>query len=88
MRKIIVSLVVFGTLFCFVFAGSSFSGKHLGEQNMLDVDIQFSEASGHTVTNADGVFYHIGSSVYPENKVYPRKTGEITRCILSGAKSG
>ncbi len=47
-------------------------GKHIGEQKMLDVAIEFINSFGKTVTNADGVFYYYnGRLIGSEDKVYP-----------------
>lgn len=73
MKRIITLLVALSVLACFIMPELSLSkqGKHAGEQKMLDVDIQFSDARGKTVTNADGIFYHMGRHVVKEAKVYP-----------------
>jgi hypothetical protein len=46
-------------------------GKHIGEQKMLDVNIEFLNPYGKTVTNSGGVFYHYYGCVFHESKVYP-----------------
>jgi len=46
-------------------------GNHTGENKMLDVDIQFLNSYGKTVTNAQGVYYQTSYGVSYENKVYP-----------------
>lgn len=71
MKKI--SLIV--SLLCLVFPQQVFSkqGQHVGEQKMLDVEIQFSKMSGTTVTNANGVYYNFWGYVFYENKVYPHQ---------------
>lgn len=59
--------------FSLILVPQSFSkqGKHIGEQDMLDVDIQFSNSFGKTVTNSDGIFYHVWGWIFHEDKVYP-----------------
>jgi len=68
MKKI--SLII--SLLCLIFTQQVFckQGQHIGEQKMLDVDIQFSNMSGTTVTNANGVYYNFWGYVFHENKVY------------------
>lgn len=47
-------------------------GKHLGEQKMLDVQIEFLDSFGKTVTNANGTFYYYRNwLIGVEDKVYP-----------------
>ena len=53
-----------------VFLSLGWAGQHKGEQNMLDVDIQFSNSSGRTITNAAGVYYNFWGYTFYENKVY------------------
>lgn len=51
---------------------------HLGEAGMLDVNIQFSDSFGTTVTNAGGTDYHFWGIVIHEDKVYvPSLWGEF-----------
>ena len=73
MNKRVISFVAVISAFCLMFVPALFSGQgnHLGEQKMLDVDIQFLNPSGKTITGADGVFYHFGGYKIHENKVYP-----------------
>ena len=52
------------------FVSVSWAGQHTGEQNMLDVDIQFSNSSGRTITNVSGVYYNFWGYTFYENKVY------------------
>lgn len=47
------------------------AGNHTGEQAMLDVDIQFLNSYGTTVTNAQGTFYNYYGMTFREDKVYP-----------------
>lgn len=70
-----ITILVLVILFSLIFVPQSFAkqGKHVGEQNMLDVDIQFSNSYGETITNADGIFYHFYGMVIHENKVYSSK---------------
>src|SRR3989339_486106 len=58
-----VSLIVAPGLFA--------AGNHNGEQDMLDVDIQFINSFGTTVTNAQGTFYNVNGYVSREDKIYP-----------------
>jgi hypothetical protein len=60
-----VSLVL---LVCLAIAGA---GQHIGEQNMLDVSISFSNSYGNTITNATGTYYNFFGYTFYENKVYP-----------------
>lgn len=47
-------------------------GKHIGEQKMLDVQIEFLNSFGKTVTNAEGTFYYYYNwFLGKEDKVYP-----------------
>jgi hypothetical protein len=46
-------------------------GPHFGELKQLSVKIQFSGASGTTVTDEDGITYASGSWSAREDKVYP-----------------
>ncbi|KKK81805.1 hypothetical protein LCGC14_2809740, partial [marine sediment metagenome] len=53
-------------------ATSSGTGKHYGELNMLEADIEFSYPVGTTVADATGLTYYIGGIPYPgPNWVYP-----------------
>ncbi len=63
-------------------------GKHIGEQKMLDVVIEFSNSFGKTVTNADGVFYHFSGYVSRENKVYPSQYWGEFPLYFFGTKTG
>jgi hypothetical protein len=46
-------------------------GPQFGELKQLSVGIEFSGASGTTVTDENGITYIVGSWVSSENKVYP-----------------
>ena len=46
-------------------------GPHLGEREQLEVDIAFSQESGETVTDEEGIHYHFDGLVMSENKIYP-----------------
>lgn len=64
--------VVSVSLICSSFAFSK-QGEHKGEQKMLDVTIEFSKSFGKTITNKDGIFYHVGGGVSYEKKIYPEQ---------------
>lgn len=70
--------IIFIGLLCivFAFAAITFSkqGNHTGEQKMLDVDIQFINSYGKTITNENGVYYYYYDwLIGVEDKVYPSK---------------
>lgn len=46
-------------------------GSHAGERQQLEVEIAFSREYGETVTDEDGIHYHVGDWVFDEDKVYP-----------------
>ena len=46
-------------------------GPHLGEREQLEVGIVFSQESGETVTDEEGIHYHFDGLVMSENKIYP-----------------
>jgi hypothetical protein len=76
MKKIILTLLVFLTMVEIPIVSGK-SGKHLGEQRMFTVNIDFKNPAGKTITNSNGVFYHFYGSVYHENKIYiPEYWGE------------
>ena len=66
MKKFTV-LTVF---FVLSFISVSWAGQHIGEQNMLDVNIQFSNSYGNTITNSAGTYYNFFGYTFYENKVY------------------
>ncbi|MDD5688340.1 MAG: hypothetical protein PHE88_10965 [Elusimicrobia bacterium] len=72
MIKKMVSLILVVSL-SLVFVPVLFSkdGGHVGEQNMLNVNILFSNNPGTTVTNASGTTYKYYGYAFTENKVYP-----------------
>jgi hypothetical protein len=87
-KKIAISMLVI--LFTLAIVPQSFAkaGKHTGEQNMLDVDIQFTNSYGETIANADGIFYNFfGWTIY-ENKVYPSKYWGEFPLYFFGTKTG
>lgn len=66
----------YALLLCFLMiAGTqTFANESKGQPGvarMLDVEIQFTDAFGKTVTNEQGIFYHIWGYVFHENKIYP-----------------
>jgi len=48
-------------------------GEHIGEQKMIDVNIEFLNPAGTTVTNSEGVYYNFWGYTFYENKVYPQE---------------
>ena len=72
-KKIVFPVMILFLCFSVMLLPRSVAGEgnHYGERQMLDVDIQFSGASGTTITNASGIFYHYWGRVIKENKVYP-----------------
>jgi len=79
MVKKLISANKLTFLLSFIFLLYTFSfcagqGKHIGEQQMLDVEIVFSESFGTTVTNSEGTYYKFfwGYTLY-EDKVYPQQ---------------
>lgn len=64
--------------FLMIVGGTTFandSKSQRGVARMLDVDIQFTNAFGKTITNEQGIFYHIWwegqEYVFHEPKIYP-----------------
>lgn len=72
MKKLSISslITVFVVSICF---SQIKQGQHIGENKMLDVEIEFYNFYGKTITNAEGTFYHIWGWVFKEDKVYPAK---------------
>lgn len=84
-KKFVILISVI--LFSLTLVSPSFAkqGKHTGEQNMLDVDIQFPNSYGKTITDADGIHYYFSGRVIHENKVYPSKYwGEYSLYFFGG----
>ncbi|MEW6556507.1 MAG: hypothetical protein AB1349_04030 [Elusimicrobiota bacterium] len=69
-KKLISGLCGLG-LIMVLSASLQSAGQHLGEQNMLDVQIIFSNSYGTTITNAAGTYYNFFGYTFYENKVYP-----------------
>lgn len=71
MKKLIPTIITIFVIISLGFAQTK-QGKHIGEQNMLDVKIEFSEPFGKTVTNSKGTFYYYYNWLIGiEDKVYP-----------------
>ncbi len=87
-KKFVILISVI--LFSLTFVSPSFAkqGKHTGEQNMLDVDIQFLGSSGTTITDADGIHYHFYGLVTHEGKVYPSKYWGTYALYFFGTETG
>jgi hypothetical protein len=87
-KKFVILISVI--LFSLTFVSPSFAkqGKHTGEQNMLDVDIRFSDSSGETITDAYGISYQFYGRVIRENKVYPSKYWGEFPLYFFGSKTG
>ncbi len=70
MKKLIsIMTILFIAYLCFT---QTKQGKHIGEQKMLDVQIEFLEPFGKTVTNSQGTFYYYYNWLIGiEDKVYP-----------------
>ncbi len=75
---------------CLIFVSLLLSkqSRHIGEQRMLDVNIQFFNASGKTITNANGVYYYFWGYVIHEDKVYPSRYWGEYPLYFVGRKAG
>ncbi len=71
MKKVLSTCLIF-FLSTILVTGQTKQGKHIGEQKMLDVQIEFLNSFGKTVTNAEGTFYYYYNwFLGKEDKVYP-----------------
>ncbi len=72
MKKLISLIVISLISISYLSLAQIKQGKNIGEQKMLDVEIEFLEPFGKTVTNSNGTFYYYYSwLIGVEDKVYP-----------------
>jgi hypothetical protein len=68
--SVIISVFIILVFSSVIFANT---GQHIGERRMLDVNINFYDSKGKTVTNSQGIYYHHSGRVKYEPKVYPSR---------------
>ncbi|MBI4052392.1 MAG: hypothetical protein HY400_07790, partial [Elusimicrobia bacterium] len=50
------------------------AGQHAGEADKIQAQVNFHDQAGYTTTDASGIYYHFGSNLLSEPKIYPSWT--------------